>query len=396
MFACPCLVRICFDLEAAGNWYVVELIIDLLFCLDVALNFRTTIVTETEEITSPTKIFNTYAKGWFFIDLGSSLPLDLLVASYEPIQSARLLKFGKIFKVVKFARLSKIAKFSMNATYLEMMEEFFMDKNTVHLFVILKLLFGAGFVCHVVGCFWALTSLNYVDVEKTWLSAYPLDEPIVRISSSTGSEDRSDCDWLDDNGTCFSKSKLEIYLISIYWAMTTMSTCGYGDLLPGCDQERVYAIFAMLIGGGFYGLIIASMSSMISTRDVNTRILLERRDLVQGFMDHHNFPRDIQRKVRRHFKHLHSERSAIDEVSLMNSLNPDLRTEVSLFLINDAVFANDLLKDLPRITLYKLLIRMTPLRVAQDANVITEGVPGSEMYVVFVVRCEEMARRREC
>lgn len=34
----------------------------------------------------------------------------------------------------------------------------------------------------------------------------------------------------------------------MYWAMTTMSTIGYGDIVPVTTTERLLAIFAMIMG----------------------------------------------------------------------------------------------------------------------------------------------------
>ena len=42
----------------------------------------------------------------------------------------------------------------------------------------------------------------------------------------------------------------------LYWSMTTLTTVGYGDLIPGSDRERAYTCVAMVVGGGFYGYII--------------------------------------------------------------------------------------------------------------------------------------------
>lgn len=44
----------------------------------------------------------------------------------------------------------------------------------------------------------------------------------------------------------------EKYLICIYWALTTMSTIGYGDLVPKSSAEKVFVIFSMFLGSVIY------------------------------------------------------------------------------------------------------------------------------------------------
>merc|ERR1712048_1122497 len=77
------------------------------------------------------------------------------------------------------------------------------------------------------------------------------------------------------------------YLVAMYWAMTTMTTVGYGDITPGTDWERVYTIFAMIVGGGFYGYVIGSITSIISGLDANMVAHQQRLDLIQAWIDHH-------------------------------------------------------------------------------------------------------------
>ena len=43
------------------------------------------------------------------------------------------------------------------------------------------------------------------------------------------------------------------YIAGLYWAITTMTTVGYGDILPRSDAERVYATASMLLGATVFG-----------------------------------------------------------------------------------------------------------------------------------------------
>ena len=65
-----------------------------------------------------------------------------------------------------------------------------------------------------------------------------------------------DCDDLDDYDAHLRQvgERLESrrrYLAALYWAMSTMTTVGYGDITPESDGERAYAMVGMVIGGGF-------------------------------------------------------------------------------------------------------------------------------------------------
>lgn len=39
------------------------------------------------------------------------------------------------------------------------------------------------------------------------------------------------------------------FIAAIYWATTTITTIGYGDITPTSTAERVVAMIVMLLGG---------------------------------------------------------------------------------------------------------------------------------------------------
>lgn len=58
------------------------------------------------------------------------------------------------------------------------------------------------------------------------------------------------------------------YIYSLYWALTTMTTCGYGDIHPTSSIERLASMFAMLASSGVFGHVIASIGRIV--RNYNT------------------------------------------------------------------------------------------------------------------------------
>lgn len=71
--------RIPFDDGDTMGWIIIDILIDTLFEIDMILNFHTAIENENGElVTDRLKIAVSYFKGWFIIDLLSSIPITLI------------------------------------------------------------------------------------------------------------------------------------------------------------------------------------------------------------------------------------------------------------------------------------------------------------------------------
>ena len=63
---------------------VTDLMVDIMFIIDILINFRTTYVNKNDEVVShPGKIAVHYFKGWFLIDVVAAIPFDLLLFGSE-------------------------------------------------------------------------------------------------------------------------------------------------------------------------------------------------------------------------------------------------------------------------------------------------------------------------
>ena len=66
---------------------IIDLIVDVMFIIDILINFRTTYVNKNDEVVShPGKIAVHYFKGWFLIDVVAAIPFDLLLFGAESDQ----------------------------------------------------------------------------------------------------------------------------------------------------------------------------------------------------------------------------------------------------------------------------------------------------------------------
>lgn len=70
-------------------------------------------------------------------------------------------------------------------------------------------------------------------------------------------------------------------MASIYWAFTTMTTVGYGDLIVTTTLERAFCVFGMVVGATVFGYIVGNVSVMMESFDVQSALQTQKMDRVK-------------------------------------------------------------------------------------------------------------------
>jgi len=54
-----------------------------------------------------------------------------------------------------------------------------------------------------------------------------------------------------------------VYLAAAYWSLTTVSTIGFGDILPITNAERAVMLMSQITGVLFFGILLGSITSLL-------------------------------------------------------------------------------------------------------------------------------------
>ena len=207
-------------------------------------------------ISNHVAIAKAYLRGWFFIDLIASVPLDLLIwictgaeigeLSGSEVRSAKLVRIVKIFRVVRILRLLKIKR----------------------LVIHIEMFFGLNF--------------SVMSILKFFIAIAILSHLIACGFLSIGNQESDG--WMD---TIKMDSKSTEYIASIYWAMTSMTTIGYGDLFAITVSERVYSIVAQLIGAFAFTYSVTRIVHILYSMNLASRDLTEKLETISEWALYH-------------------------------------------------------------------------------------------------------------
>jgi len=130
------------------------------------------------------------------------------------------------------------------------------------------------FLIHLVGCMWFLVAKLDDFGPDTW---------VVRKN------------YIDKNaGTQ--------YLASIYWALQTLTTVGFGDINAVTITEKIITIFWMIFGVGFYSFTIGNLSQIIASIDIRAEMLNQKLNTLLEFSKRTNMPQSLHTKIKQHLE----------------------------------------------------------------------------------------------
>ena len=207
-----------------------------LLLVDVFMNMTTGYFHKGGIVMKPKKILNKYFREQLIIDLliiiPTFIPIDEELDRRKDHFSALSYSKASVVRLLIAFRLFKLAR---NYNHIEI--TFSNDERIEGLLALLKLFFKLLFIAHILSCFWFFLG-NYFKKKgsSSWLDKIP--------------NECADCDWRS------------YYLYSIYWAITTMVSVGYGDITPSNIVETSFVISSMIVGCGMFGYSINNIGAI--------------------------------------------------------------------------------------------------------------------------------------
>jgi hypothetical protein len=223
-----------------------------------------------------------YLKSWFIIDLISVFPINIIT---DGIGCNTQSKFNKLAKVIRMPRLYRLFKLTKLFRMLKIMREgkvnritqYLLDKfkvdNNIERFIIFIFLFLM--LNHLSACFWFLIAKLDDFNPDTW---------VCRLG------------YIDE-------SLYDLYLLSFYWTLTTVTTVGYGDINAGTAAERLFNLIIMSIGVLMYSFAIGSLTSIVAAIDAKNTKINERLQTLYSIRHDFKISQEIYDKVRKIIKH---------------------------------------------------------------------------------------------
>ncbi|NXG29466.1 KCNH1 protein, partial [Dromaius novaehollandiae] len=327
-------------------WLVVDSIVDVIFLVDIVLNFHTTFVGPAGEVISDPKLIRmNYLKTWFVIDLLSCLPYDVINA-FENVDEVSILvplpplkffyllfgekgetrkKWGisSLFSSLKVVRLLRLGRVARKLDH-------YIEYGAAVL-VLLVCVFGLA--AHWLACIWYSIG-DYEVIDEDTNTIRP-ESWLYQLGMSIGTPYRF-------NASGFGKweggpSKDSVYISSLYFTMTSLTSVGFGNIAPTTDGEKIFAVAMMMIGSLLYATIFGNVTTIFQQMYANTNRYHEMLNSVRDFLKLYQVPKGLSERVMDYIVSTWSMSRGIDTEKVLQICPKDMRADICVHL-NRKVF----------------------------------------------------------
>ncbi|XP_070844168.1 voltage-gated delayed rectifier potassium channel KCNH5-like [Chaetodon trifascialis] len=300
-------------------WLVLDSVVDVIFLIDIVLNFHTTFVGPAGEVISDARLIRmNYLKTWFVIDLLSCLPYDIINA-FENVDEGLSSLFSSL-KVIRLLRLGRVARKLDH--YLE---------YGAAVLVLLVCVFGL--VAHWLACIWY--SIGDYEVIDETTNTIKTDSWLYQLALSIGTPYRYNASgtgqW--EGGP----NKDTLYISSLYFTMTSLTTIGFGNIAPATDGEKIFSVAMMMVGSLLYATIFGNVTTIFQQMYTNTNRYHEMLNNVRDFLKLYQVPKGLSERVMDFIVSTWAMSKGIDTDKVLSICPKDMRADICVHL-NRQVF----------------------------------------------------------
>ena len=240
-------------------WLVFNLIINFIYIIDaIMLFFRAYYDDEGMLVYELKKIARNYmCSRQFILNFISCFPtqallygLDRLVFNADPDVTDTSFLFLTLIDLIKLLRLTRVSSLTKSSYFIQSFwEKQSIPKMMLAVFVGKMILFS-----HLLACFWSFVAFAQAQsfdftkegVPPTWISVWYESSYIPGSINPIG--------WSND---------IDRYALSLFWAIQSITSIGYGNIVPVSRIEYYIANMLMLVSGVFWAYAIGNIIQIL-------------------------------------------------------------------------------------------------------------------------------------
>jgi hypothetical protein len=275
----------------------------------------------------PWAIFVAYLRGGgFLLDLVSTLPFDAM-AEASAAKLTRVIRLVRLTRLLKLGRVAKLSRLlpSLNTLVVRHPSELNILSTVVQM----------TFLMHLLACsfVFVITTVKLDDSipDRAWWGGFIYNTDGNMYLNPQHADVRTVP--LPDGGNRTELGSISFgtkYLAAIYWAASTATTTGVGDISPATDSERAFNAIAIIIGVVFLQTIMGRVASLLTQGVATaTRTVLSEAD---SACRETRLPPHLRRSINAYYRTRVFFTSPFDWKALISNVPFTLHKDVLVYL----------------------------------------------------------------
>ncbi|XP_020599433.1 potassium channel KOR1-like [Phalaenopsis equestris] len=296
---------------------------------------------------SPNSIALRYLRSGFILDFLSCLPWDLIYKICGRREEVRYIIW------IRLCRLRKESEF---------FQKIEKDIRINYLFTrIVKLIVVELYCTHIAACifYYLATTLPQSEEGYTWIGSLKL----------------GDYNYRNFREIDFWRR----YLTSLYFAIVTMATVGYGDVHAVNSREMVFVMMFMSFDMILGAYLIGNMTALIVKGSKTERFRDKMKELIK-FMNRNKLENDIRDQIKGHVR-LQYERTYA-EATVLEDIPVSIRAKISESLYKPYIESIHLFKGCSSEFIQQIVIRLQEEYFLPGELILEQGNAVDQLYFV--------------
>ena len=331
-------------LSSPVNWdaawvsplFLINRLVDIIFTIDLVLQFFLIYPEQNDAsgvkwVESRRHIAAHYLKSWFALDFFSILLVIIDFISVDSgddptvnIQALRVLRVLRALRLIKLVRLVRASR----------MFKRWECRIAINYGALAlgRCVVGVLVLSHWFACLFALQTIFFDSPVQSVLVIG--SDPPEYVDTWKGNFNYCTATGLtlpDGSAEAECLDPWALYCVSVYWAIMTITSIGYGDIgaSPRNAAEQIFTAAMMLAGGFLWGQVVGTFCGVIATFDPHGAEFRRNMDDLNVFMASKHLPVEMRRRLREYFHQTKHLQMANSQRHLFHMMSPALQGEVA-------------------------------------------------------------------
>jgi len=192
------------------------------------------------------------------------------------------------------------------------------------------------------------------------------------------------CAWIGlGSGTAgIDADPVLTYVKAVYWAFTTLTTVGYGDISAKTIPQMLFTCGVQVAGVGVFGFILSNVASLLSRSDAAREHHMDNLDRIETFMNLHHTPQNLRAKIRKYYHYMWTNKKGYQDDSLLDGLPMKIQAELILHINRSIVEKVPFLKGADSELLGELMCELKPRVFVPGERIFKSGEKGDALYFI--------------